>query len=156
MAAIEASGASLVQCTAAQAPALAARSGSALRCLVQGATSHCAPAIAGTAKSSGPRPGVAERELVRWLHGLGRRRLANILNVNAAQISIDLSFSQLGIDSLKAVEIIGRLSDDLGIELSPTLLFEFATLRKLSEHLVRAQSAALARAAERHGEVVAQ
>ena len=98
----------------------------------------------------------SDRELRRWLNSLAQQRAADVLQVSPRQVLLDRNFSQLGFDSLKGLEVIGRLSDELGLDLSPTLLFEFPTLAKLSEHLVRHHGPALlARRDARHNTVPA-
>ena len=134
----------MVQCTGDSARALAAaRPDFQVQCLVQGASVVTDARMSPRVSRPDTRFGRSDRELLRWLHSLAKERIAKVLDVSPRQVSLDQSFSQLGIDSLKGVEMIGRLSEDLGLDLSPTLLFEFPTLAKLTEHFVRHHGADL-------------
>jgi natural product biosynthesis luciferase-like monooxygenase protein len=99
-----------------------------------------------------PEPVVAApahdaRPLVRWLMEAMRQRIAVTLEVEPARVSLHDSFSHLGIDSLKAVELMAALSDELGVTLAPTVLFEHPSVAKLAAHLVAEHHPAVAGAA---------
>ena len=64
------------------------------------------------------------------------QQIAKALNINTSSIDVNKNFVALGIDSLKRIEIIENMSKNLNIDLSPTLLFEYPTIVKLSEYLV--------------------
>ena len=57
-------------------------------------------------------------------------------HASAEAVDAQRAFLELGFDSLTAVELCGRLSILTGLQLPPTLVFEHATSRALSEHLV--------------------
>jgi acyl carrier protein len=76
-----------------------------------------------------------------------RQRIAVTLEVEPARVSLHDSFSHLGIDSLKAVELMAALSDELGVTLAPTVLFEHPSVAKLAAHLVAEHHPAVAGAA---------
>ncbi|MCK6551910.1 acyl carrier protein, partial [Myxococcota bacterium] len=53
----------------------------------------------------------------------------------AASISLDDGLARLGLDSLKAVELVAALERHHGISLPATLLFEVRTLREAAQAL---------------------
>lgn len=55
------------------------------------------------------------------------------------EIDLDTPFQHLGVDSQAIISISGDLEDIFSIRLEPTALFEFPTLRLMSEHLVKIQ-----------------
>ncbi|TKK77152.1 KR domain-containing protein, partial [Herbidospora galbida] len=65
-----------------------------------------------------------------------RAHVAAVLAHGAASgIGVDRSFSELGFDSLTAVELRNRLTTDTGLRLSPTLIFDHPTVEALADHL---------------------
>jgi natural product biosynthesis luciferase-like monooxygenase protein/amino acid adenylation domain-containing protein/non-ribosomal peptide synthase protein (TIGR01720 family) len=75
--------------------------------------------------------------LLNWSREIIVQQIAQALNKTPDQIPLDKSFHSLGIDSLKAIEIMETLGTSFEISLSPTLLFEYPTLAELTEYLVR-------------------
>ena len=71
--------------------------------------------------------------------GLLRRHvaaeLAAVLRIDDDEVTPDLPFSALGLDSILGVELRDRLQEALGFELSATLAWSFPTLDRLVEHL---------------------
>ena len=63
-------------------------------------------------------------------------RIASEMNVAPETISLDETFSNLGLDSLKTLIITAKLGEFLGAEeLNPALLWDYPTIQKLAEHL---------------------
>ncbi|WP_332959592.1 non-ribosomal peptide synthetase/type I polyketide synthase, partial [Microcoleus sp. AR_TQ3_B6] len=89
------------------------------------------------AQKTGIDTHVDNRSLLRWLRETIVEQIANSLRIEPSRIPLDNSFHSLGIDSLKAIEIMATLGDILGISFSPTLLFEYPTIAELTEHLVQ-------------------
>ncbi len=84
------------------------------------------------------RPGQIEaKQLLDLSREIIVRQIARSLEKTPDLISINKSFHSLGIDSLKAIEIMETLGTNFDISLSPTLLFEYPTLADLTEYLVR-------------------
>ncbi len=63
-------------------------------------------------------------------------KLAETLSVSKNSIDPDEPFANFGIDSTKAVKLVGDLENQFDVELSPTLLWEYPTIKKLSGYLM--------------------
>lgn len=70
-------------------------------------------------------------EVQDWLTGY----LARMMNLDAATIDLDKPVQRYGLDSAAAVELVVDLSEWIGVELEPTVVFEHRTIRSLSEHV---------------------
>jgi acyl carrier protein len=65
-----------------------------------------------------------------------RFRLAEILGFeNADKLAADARFFEIGMDSMRALELQTKLEQDLGIELPATLVFEYPTIATMTEHI---------------------
>ncbi|OII77756.1 polyketide synthase [Cryptosporidium andersoni] len=64
-----------------------------------------------------------------------RQALGEVSGVNISNFSIDTPLSNLGLDSLSAVELRNILSSRTGINLSATILFDYPTLSQLAKHI---------------------
>jgi acyl-CoA synthetase (AMP-forming)/AMP-acid ligase II/alkylation response protein AidB-like acyl-CoA dehydrogenase/acyl carrier protein len=62
--------------------------------------------------------------------------LANRLRIPVAKVEPERSFADHGLDSLSSVELAKTLSDSLGREIDATVVWSFATIDALAEHLV--------------------
>ncbi|MCV3212501.1 AMP-binding protein [Plectonema radiosum NIES-515] len=80
---------------------------------------------------------VRHRLLLDWLQETIVQQIANSMGKKPSLVSLNKSFHSLGIDSLKALEIIETLGTNFDISLSPTLLFEYPTPAELSQYLVQ-------------------
>ncbi|WP_432103582.1 SDR family NAD(P)-dependent oxidoreductase [Streptomyces sp. bgisy091] len=61
--------------------------------------------------------------------------MADVLEVPAAELGLDVPHSDFGVDSVLAVEIVDRINRDLGSDLKPTDFFSYATPRRLTDHV---------------------
>ena len=61
--------------------------------------------------------------------------LAKVLTVDGDQINIEESFERYGIDSAASIGMTGDLADWLGIELDPTLIYDYPTIKAMMEYL---------------------
>lgn len=68
-----------------------------------------------------------EQAMLRFIGG--RRRCP------PAELSPELPFNELGIDSLDAMTLAAELEETLGRQVDPGLLFEHPTPRALARHL---------------------
>ncbi|QRN93952.1 SDR family NAD(P)-dependent oxidoreductase [Archangium violaceum] len=80
------------------------------------------------------------------LQAMVRERVARVLGLDAEQpLPPERGFAELGMDSIMAVELKGRLQDTLGLKLPATLAFNFPNLQSLTEHLSSLVEAGLPR-----------
>jgi acyl carrier protein len=80
--------------------------------------------------SVAPKP-AGEKELTQWLV----QRIARETGLTTDEIPIDTSFADFGLDSRTAVSMSGELEKLVGRELSPTLIWDFPTIREVAHHL---------------------
>jgi acyl carrier protein len=64
-----------------------------------------------------------------------KRELAKLLSVSSETINIETPFDKYGLDSAKAILMVGKLEDYLDIELPAKLLWDYNNIKSLSEHL---------------------
>ena len=77
----------------------------------------------------GDTPG--EGEIKAWLID----QLASFLDKPHHQVDPGIPFQRYGIDSATGIGLIGDLSELVGRELDPTLLYDYPTAEKLSRHI---------------------
>ncbi|MBD2091224.1 acyl carrier protein [Microcoleus sp. FACHB-1515] len=70
-------------------------------------------------------------EILNWITSY----LANLLEVDSDEVDISVPFDRYGLDSLAAVGLTGDLSDWLGREVEPTLLYDYPTVEGLVQYL---------------------
>ncbi|ACC81784.1 acyl carrier protein [Nostoc punctiforme] len=61
--------------------------------------------------------------------------IANLLELETEEIDITVPFSTYGLDSSVAVGLTGDLADWLGLDLDPTLLYDYPTIESLVQYL---------------------
>lgn len=74
---------------------------------------------------------VDEESIQNWLID----NLALMLNLNSEEIDITVSFERYGLDSEKAIELTGDLSNWLGISIEPELFYDYPTIEKATNYL---------------------
>ncbi|MBE9170246.1 acyl carrier protein [Pleurocapsales cyanobacterium LEGE 06147] len=72
-----------------------------------------------------------EAEIQEWIISY----LAQMLEVSPDEINVTTAFDRYGLDSSAAVGLTGDLEDWLGIELEPTLMYDYPTIETLTEYL---------------------
>ncbi|MEJ2693979.1 MAG: SDR family NAD(P)-dependent oxidoreductase, partial [Candidatus Thiodiazotropha sp.] len=78
-------------------------------------------------------PGVAEDQLITRLVSLA----AQVLQISDAAVDIQTPLMDLGLDSLLAQDLVKRISHQFDIPLTPTMLFDHATLARLAGYIGR-------------------
>jgi acyl carrier protein len=76
-------------------------------------------------------PANGEQAFQVWL----ATRIAEYVRQPANAIQLDVPLSEYGLDSVYALTLAGEIEDHLGVSLDPTLMWDYPTLRKLSEAL---------------------
>lgn len=61
--------------------------------------------------------------------------IAELLGKAESEISRDMSFDRLGLDSSSAVALVGDLEDWLGSAVDPTLPYDFPTIELLASQI---------------------
>lgn len=71
-------------------------------------------------------------EVEEWLISY----LAEVLEIEKNEVDITAPFETYGLDSSSAVILTGDLSEQLGYELDPTLLYDYPTIEAVTQYLV--------------------
>lgn len=74
---------------------------------------------------------ISSSEIIDFL----RQELSKFLSTPPEKIDIETPFEKYGLDSAKAVLMVGKLEDLLDVELPSTLLWDYNNIKSLSEHL---------------------
>ncbi|MDI5970949.1 beta-ketoacyl synthase N-terminal-like domain-containing protein [Streptomyces sp. SL13] len=98
-----------------------------------------APAEAAAPAPAEPQPVDCAEEFDDGLAARVTRLLDEALGLTGPD-DLDLTYFAAGGDSLTAVQVVGRLRDDLGIEIPVTLLLEKLTIRQLVERVVATEA----------------
>jgi acyl carrier protein len=61
--------------------------------------------------------------------------LTELLEIEAEEIDVTVSFDRYGLDSSAAVGLMGDLENWLETEIDPTIMYDYPTVESLSEHL---------------------
>jgi polyketide synthase PksN len=76
-----------------------------------------------------------------------RSHIARVLGIAPQLLNREASFSELGFDSAQLLSLLQGIEAQIGIGLSPTLLFEYHTLRELADYMASHYGASLQLAA---------
>jgi len=93
----------------------------------------------GTGATSATPAGTSRRsreEIQQWL----TEYLAFLLDEKPEAVNIQASFDNYGMDSAAAVSLVADLEDWTGIELDPTIVYDYPTVPKLTDYLVDRQA----------------
>ncbi len=112
--------------------------------VLRGLVGDAAPVPAATAQPATTGEGLAERLAASptvarhtMVLELVRAQVATVLgNENADSVAPDRAFSELGFDSLTAVELRNRISKATGLRLPATLVFDYPTPDGLARYLL--------------------
>jgi len=67
--------------------------------------------------------------------------LTKLLQISRDEIDVSAPFERFGLDSASVVGMTGDLSDAFGIEVDPTLAYDYPTIEKFAQHLASQLSA---------------
>nr|AQA28560.1 acyl carrier protein [Nostoc sp. UIC 10110] len=71
-------------------------------------------------------------EIQNWLVSY----LAELLRLEVNEIDVTIPFDRYGLDSATAIGLTGDLEEWLGIDLDPTLIYDYPSVELLVRHLV--------------------
>jgi len=66
-----------------------------------------------------------------------RLRVADLLGCDVDEIDSVKEFTSYGLSSIEGLSLLGDLEDLVGLELPDSLLWDFPTLEKLTQHLLQ-------------------
>ncbi|MDT3429273.1 NADPH:quinone reductase-like Zn-dependent oxidoreductase/acyl carrier protein, partial [Paenibacillus forsythiae] len=72
-----------------------------------------------------------------------RENIADALKMDEARIRDDRSFSEYGVDSIIAVNLVNRINKAIGITMQTTILFDFNNVEQLAAFIIREYKAVL-------------
>lgn len=92
-----------------------------------------------------PDTGVKSETTARTVRGRGEIQqwlteyLAFLLDEKPEAVNLQLTFDSHGIDSAAAVSLVADLEDWLGLELDPTVVYDYPSVPELANHLASRQ-----------------
>ncbi|WP_339073763.1 type I polyketide synthase [Teredinibacter turnerae] len=108
---------------------------------------HSSSSAGATPAKNEAREKIVAMPAHKWkaeLMGLLRSYVTDICRLDSEQvISSSQGFTELGMDSLMAVELKERLQRDLGIKLQATIAFDYPTIDAMAKHLAEELTASL-------------
>ncbi|MBA3774790.1 MAG: SDR family NAD(P)-dependent oxidoreductase [Ramlibacter sp.] len=99
------------------------------------------PQLAGDAPTAAP---MAKESLQSQAEQMLAQQVSDLLKVDAKEIDAGVELGEYGFDSIGFTQFANALNDALGLELAPTLFFEYSTLATLARYLVKAHEGAVA------------
>ncbi|MFD0185781.1 phosphopantetheine-binding protein, partial [Streptomyces sp. NPDC127133] len=103
----------------------------------------------GRADRNGQAPTSRKRDEVSWWLNVPANELPSRVDVSvrariaaiveASDVSViqdDMTFSELGFDSLTAVELRNHITETFGLRLSPTVIFDYPTVSSLIDYVL--------------------
>jgi acyl-CoA synthetase (AMP-forming)/AMP-acid ligase II/acyl carrier protein len=79
------------------------------------------------------RPRERQRALINYL----RRSVAEVMGIMVHYVEPDKPLGSLGLDSLKGTELTSLLQEELGIELSTTMVWNYPTIADIASHVAQ-------------------
>lgn len=81
------------------------------------------------------KPKLTKNEIQEWF----KARLIELLDIEADEVDVTLPFDTYNLDSHMAIGLTSDLEELLGNDLEPTLLYQYPTIEKISQHLATSQ-----------------
>ncbi|KAH8583285.1 type I fatty acid synthase, partial [Cryptosporidium sp. chipmunk genotype I] len=79
--------------------------------------------------------GMSKEEVYSYVKDSVHNIVEQIIGIQSSTLDLDTPFSELGMDSLSAIELRNALISRFGIKISSTALFDYPTLRSIIQHL---------------------
>lgn len=79
-----------------------------------------------------------EQTLLTRVQETVRRKVARFLKIRDEELDLDTELREFGFDSISLTEFTNQLNQDLKLDLTPTVFFEYPTLSALASHLLTA------------------
>ncbi len=92
-----------------------------------------------------PHSDLESQFLIEQIEAFLVSRVADILKVAPTEIDVEAAFLDLGLDSTTLIDLAKQVETAFDIELYPTLLFEYSTIRQISAYFAQTQPAAFSR-----------
>ena len=64
--------------------------------------------------------------------------MSNLLEIEPDEVDVETTFARYGLDSSAAIVLTGDLGDWLGIQLDPTLVYDYPTIAAIADYLAEA------------------
>lgn len=84
--------------------------------------------------AAGGRDHPRRPDLASAIQAYLRQKVATLLNKSAAEVSVARNFMELGLESQSMIATVARIEAELGVELYPTLFFEYQNIAALASH----------------------
>jgi acyl carrier protein len=78
-------------------------------------------------------PEITSNQIREWLVTY----ISDLLEIDSEEVDEHISFDRYGLDSSAAIIVTGDLSQWLGRDLEPTLLYDYPTISELAEYLTQ-------------------
>ncbi|WP_395787553.1 SDR family NAD(P)-dependent oxidoreductase [Aquimonas sp.] len=88
-----------------------------------------------------------QTDLPSWIHEVILDCLARTLKLRVETIDPGMAFSDYGVDSILGVGFVDQVNARLGLSLNTAIIFEYASIDRLSAHLAEQHATAIAAAA---------
>ncbi|KAF7455708.1 putative type I fatty acid synthase, partial [Cryptosporidium felis] len=79
--------------------------------------------------------GMSKEDVYSYVKESVHNIVEQIIGIQSSTLDLDTPFSELGMDSLSAIELRNALITRFGIKISPTALFDYPTIRSIMEYL---------------------
>ncbi|CAN93351.1 polyketide synthase [Sorangium cellulosum So ce56] len=94
-----------------------------------------APARPPTRASGARKARDTQGDLPAYVEAQVRRAVGDVLKLSDDDLDPGLALSDLGVDSIVAVDLVRRINASLGLSLKTTVIFDFPNIRRLAAHL---------------------
>ncbi len=72
------------------------------------------------------------KDIMDWIHDY----IAAQLKVDRQRVEADIQFEDYGLDSRASMEMIGKLSELIGRDLDPGIVYDYSTIETLTARVV--------------------